>query len=109
MDLIVSLSPLEFSAPSIAFCLTIHSVHCLFTPPTQTHLNDMDSSFAIPSKVIVSATGALVSSSAAIKGLDGDLPKAIDLSHHLSRLAKNRSPSSLKELYKYMNIKGMGG
>lgn len=67
----------------------------------------MDSSFAIPSKVVVSANGVPVSSTAVIKGADGDLPKAIDLSHHLSKLAKNRSPSSLKEAYKYMNIKGM--
>lgn len=30
-----------------------------------------------------------------------DLPKAQDMTHHLNRVAKNRNPSSLKELYKY--------
>ena len=32
---------------------------------------------------------------------------AKDMSHHLNELSRNRSPSSLKELYKYMNLKGM--
>jgi hypothetical protein len=32
--------------------------------------------------------------------VDADLPKAKDMTHHLSRLSKNRNPSSLKELYK---------
>ncbi len=63
----------------------------------------MDSSFAIPSSGILSADGTPAFST----GFDGDLPKAKDLSHHLNTLSRNRSPSSLKELYKYMNIKGM--
>jgi hypothetical protein len=35
-----------------------------------------------------------------------DLPKAIDFTHHLNELARDRTPSSLKELYKYATIPG---
>lgn len=54
----------------------------------------MDSSHAIPTE----------SGSA---GTRSGLPNAIDLSHHLNQVAKNRNPSSLKELYKYSAIPGM--
>lgn len=36
-----------------------------------------------------------------------ELPKAIDLSHHLSELANNRLPSPLKAFYRYMSKPGM--
>jgi hypothetical protein len=41
-----------------------------------------------------------------------ELPKAVDLSHHLSELAKNRQPSPLKSFYKYWRkpgVIGLGG
>lgn len=68
----------------------------------------MDAAFAMPSRGMLSAKGTPVTGSTFTKGFDGDLPKAKDMSHHLSALAKNRSPSSLKELYRYANLKGMG-
>jgi hypothetical protein len=37
------------------------------------------------------------------------LPKAIDLSHHLSGLAKNRQPSPLKAFYRYWGKPGVIG
>ncbi|OJD33470.1 aromatic amino acid aminotransferase [Diplodia corticola] len=37
-----------------------------------------------------------------------ELPKPVDLSHHLSRNAKNREPSSMKSFYKYFMIPGIG-
>ena len=37
----------------------------------------------------------------------GDRPKSIDLSHHLSDVAKARLPSPLKTLVKYAYIPGM--
>ncbi|EKG18790.1 Aminotransferase class I/classII [Macrophomina phaseolina MS6] len=37
-----------------------------------------------------------------------DLPRPVDLSHHLSRNAKNRVPSSMKAFYKYFQIPGIG-
>jgi hypothetical protein len=37
----------------------------------------------------------------------GDLPKAIDLSHHLSDVAKARAPSPLKDLAKYFGTPGL--
>ncbi|KAF4304735.1 Aminotransferase class I/classII [Botryosphaeria dothidea] len=37
-----------------------------------------------------------------------DLPNPVDLSHHLSRNAKNRVPSSMKSFYKYFLIPGIG-
>lgn len=54
----------------------------------------MDSAYAIPSQ----AQDRLVAAS---------LPKAIDLTHHLNRISKNREPSHLKELYKYQSVPGM--
>ena len=38
-----------------------------------------------------------------------ELPEAIDLSHHLSDLAKNRLPSPLKSFYRYWGKPGMIG
>ena len=38
-----------------------------------------------------------------------ELPKAIDLSHHLSDLAKNRRPSPLKTFYQYWRKPGVIG
>ena len=38
-----------------------------------------------------------------------ELPKAVDLSHHLSDVAKNRQPSSLKAFYKYWRKPGVIG
>ncbi|KAL1619621.1 hypothetical protein SLS54_006558 [Diplodia seriata] len=37
-----------------------------------------------------------------------ELPKPADLSHHLSRNAKRREPSSMKSFYKYFMIPGIG-
>ncbi|KAK8164693.1 pyridoxal phosphate-dependent transferase [Phyllosticta citrichinensis] len=37
-----------------------------------------------------------------------DLPKPLDLSHHLSRNAKNREASAMKSFYKYFAIPGIG-
>ncbi|GAA5876540.1 hypothetical protein JCM16303_003573 [Sporobolomyces ruberrimus] len=37
----------------------------------------------------------------------GDKPNAIDMSHHLSVMAKNRVPSPLKGMYKYFNKPGL--
>jgi hypothetical protein len=36
-----------------------------------------------------------------------ELPKAIDLSHHLSELAKARAPSPLKTFYKFYGRPGL--
>ena len=38
-----------------------------------------------------------------------ELPKAVDLSHHLSELAKNRRPSPIKSFYKYWRKPGVIG
>ena len=38
-----------------------------------------------------------------------ELPKAVDLTHHLSEVAKNRQPSSLKAFYKYWRKPGVIG
>jgi aromatic amino acid aminotransferase I len=54
----------------------------------------MDSSHAIPTDPTQSSTRS-------------SLPNAIDLSHHLSSLAKNRTISSLKDLYQYAAVPGM--
>ena len=35
------------------------------------------------------------------------LPNAIDLSHHLSTLSRNRAPNMLKSMYKYATLPGM--
>ena len=32
----------------------------------------------------------------------------VDLSHHYSRTARNRNPSSVKQFYKYFQIPGIG-
>ncbi|GME25989.1 Aminotransferase class I/classII [Neofusicoccum parvum] len=37
-----------------------------------------------------------------------DLPKPVDLSHHVSRNAQSRVPSSMKSFYKYFAIPGIG-
>ena len=68
----------------------------------------MDSSFAIPSDGVLTSNGTSTSRSTLYRSADGELPKAKDMSNHLNTLAKNRSPSSLKELYKYSAIPGMG-
>lgn len=62
----------------------------------------MDSAFAIDGNVDLKQTTKMVPTTAT----RADLPKAIDLSHHLNELARNRTPSSLKELYKYAVIPG---
>lgn len=36
-----------------------------------------------------------------------DLPKPVDLSHHLSRSTKAREASSIKQFYKYFMIPGI--
>jgi len=54
----------------------------------------MDSAHAIPTDPNQSSTRS-------------SLPNAIDLSHHLSDLAKNRIISSLKDLYQYAAVPGM--
>lgn len=38
-----------------------------------------------------------------------ELPNAVDLSHHLSELAKNRQPSPLKSFYRYWRKPGVIG
>ena len=38
-----------------------------------------------------------------------ELPKAVDLSHHFSELAKNRHPSALKSFYRYWRKPGVIG
>jgi hypothetical protein len=35
-------------------------------------------------------------------------PPPIDLSHHFSRVTKNRNESSVKKFYKYFQIPGIG-
>jgi aromatic amino acid aminotransferase I len=37
----------------------------------------------------------------------GNLPEAIDLSHHLNLLARSRTANSLKGLYRYAGVPGM--
>lgn len=37
-----------------------------------------------------------------------ELPQPVDLSHHLSRNARSREPSSMKQFYKYFAIPGIG-
>ncbi|WVQ78293.1 hypothetical protein IAT38_000378 [Cryptococcus sp. DSM 104549] len=53
----------------------------------------MDAAFAIPTQATQQAAQSL--------------PKAKDMTHHLNRITKNRQPSALKELYKYMTVPGM--
>jgi aromatic amino acid aminotransferase I len=54
----------------------------------------MDSSFAIPSETRAGSSS---------------LPNAIDLSHHLNTLSRNRTANALKELYRYANVPNMVG
>ncbi|ORX39894.1 pyridoxal phosphate-dependent transferase [Kockovaella imperatae] len=58
----------------------------------------MDSAFAIP--------GDLVSSGMSFSQNE-PLPKAKDMTHHLNTISRNRTTSSLKQLYKYMTTPGM--
>lgn len=37
-----------------------------------------------------------------------EMPKPLDLSHHYSRVTKNRNASSVKGFYKYFSIPGIG-
>ena len=37
-----------------------------------------------------------------------ELTPPLDLSHHFSRVTKNRLPSKIKEFYKYFSIPGIG-
>jgi hypothetical protein len=37
-----------------------------------------------------------------------ELAPPLDLSHHLSRITKNRLPSKIKDFYKYFSIPGIG-
>ena len=37
-----------------------------------------------------------------------ELEPPLDLSHHLSRVTKNRQPSKIKDFYKYFAIPGIG-
>ncbi|GAA6006112.1 hypothetical protein JCM10207_000527 [Rhodosporidiobolus poonsookiae] len=67
----------------------------------------MDDSFSFsPLMRALPATTALPLASAA-SSPTSDLPSAIDLSHHLSDLAKARLSSPLKGLYKYFQRPGM--
>ena len=36
------------------------------------------------------------------------LPAPVDLSHHFSRVTKNRAASNVKDFYKYFSIPGIG-
>jgi hypothetical protein len=67
----------------------------------------MDAAYAMPSSGSLSSNGAASRADTAKRLVDADLPKAIDLSHHLSRLAVHRQASSLKQLYQYMTVPGM--
>jgi aromatic amino acid aminotransferase I len=68
----------------------------------------MDAAFAIPACGSLSADGSARRTDTNGKRLvAAELPKAIDMSHHLSRLAQHRTASSLKQLYQYMTIPGM--
>lgn len=67
----------------------------------------MDAAYAMPSSGSLSSDGAASRADAPKRLVDADLPKAIDLSHHLSRLAVHRQASSLKQLYQYMTVPGM--
>ena len=61
--------------------------------------SDMDSSYAM--------AGDLTSTGAATIYAADSLPKAKDMTHHLNSLSRNRTASSLKQLYKYMTTPGM--
>ena len=37
-----------------------------------------------------------------------ELAPPLDLSHHYSRITKNRLPSKIKDFYKYFSIPGIG-
>ena len=60
----------------------------------------MDAAHAIPAAGSIQPDGSAAPIRDARRMVDADLPKAKDMSHHLSTLAKNRQMSSLKELYK---------
>ena len=62
----------------------------------------MDAAHAIPSAGSIQPDGSAAPISSQRRLVDADLPKARDMSHHLSELAKNRQMSSLKELYKWV-------
>lgn len=40
--------------------------------------------------------------------MSGDIKEPLDLSHHVSRVTKQRKESSIKEFYKYFAIPGIG-
>lgn len=62
----------------------------------------MDAAHAIPARGGIDARGKALPPTSSKVLIDADLPKALDMTHHLNRLSKNRNPSSLKELYKYV-------
>lgn len=69
----------------------------------------MDAAHALPPRSVLDAQGmpAKGSSPEPPRFVDANKPMAKDMSHHLNFVSKNRQPSSLKELYKYMNMPGM--
>jgi len=56
---------------------------------------------------IAGTTFGYIGRAARNQGRKDELPKAIDLSHHLSELAKNRLPSPLKSFYRYWGKPGL--
>jgi hypothetical protein len=62
----------------------------------------MDAAHAIPNHGTILANGAAAALPDHRRMVDADLPKALDMSHHLSELAKHRQTSALKELYKWV-------
>ncbi|OAA54223.1 aromatic amino acid aminotransferase 1 [Cordyceps fumosorosea ARSEF 2679] len=45
---------------------------------------------------------------AALQRLEGELPPPQDLSHHFSKITKRRTPSSIKEFYRFFAIPNIG-
>lgn len=41
-------------------------------------------------------------------GLESSKPLPLDLSHHFSEVTKHRTPSKIKEYYKFFQIPGIG-
>lgn len=61
----------------------------------------MDAAHAIPARSTIKPDGSATANPATRRMVDADLPKALDMSHHLSELAKHRQLSALKELYRW--------
>ena len=60
----------------------------------------MDSAHAIPAQGAIKPDGSAAPMPSHRRLVDADLPKALDMSHHLNELAKHRQMSTLKELYR---------